>query len=203
MSQIPTPKELDKDILKTKHKISLLNAHLLNLIEKRENDHEVEEEEELESASLSKLIEKLAGLILEAEKFKLNLQKLSEIHKQSLLPGGKSSTPIQEEGSLDKIDFTEMVTKRNRQVVPHPSSQTDSGINMDERLSRPDSSTSNRSLSTMSEPCESDDSHCAFTRKMSTRTARLLTTQAKNASSRRETKNESETFMSSGRSSSL
>ncbi|XP_062615909.1 uncharacterized protein LOC134277603 [Saccostrea cucullata] len=205
MSQIPTPKELDKDILQTKHKISLFNTHVRNLKEKRENDHEVYEEDLLDSASVNRLIPKLSDLKLEVEKLELNLQKFNEICKQGLLPGGISTTPIQEEGSLDKFDSSEMVTKRNRQVAPHPPSKTDSGISigMDERLSRPDSIASNRSLSTVSEPCESDDPSCPFRRKMSKRTENLLTKQAKNASSRRVAKNDSDKPMSPGRSSSL
>lgn len=190
---VPTRKELEKQILETKCTIALLNAHLIGEIERMEDGHHgvCALDEDVLRGHGQKLIEKVSRLILESETLKLNLKKFNELCKgyanNEYASGGRIVPPIQEEGAgekLSKAESAQCVMKRENSDTQR-SSKKDSGIDVDELLSRPASNLSQRSLSTTSEPCESEDPN---TRRFSTRTEQLLTVQAQKASSRREVK---------------
>lgn len=185
---VPTWKELEKEILDTKCKITLRNAYLLGEIEKMEDGHQRSSALDVDALldHGQKLIEKLSRLILESENLKLNLKKYNDIRKvyaNNLLASGEQTVPpIQEEGAREKAESVHDVIKRENQDTQR-SFKNDSGIDVDESLSRPASNLSQRSLSTVSEPCESDD---LISRRFSTRTEQFLTIQAQNATSRRD-----------------
>jgi hypothetical protein len=92
--QIPTLKDLDREILETKHKITLFNADLLCSIEKAEFGDECERKQEFDRVSVSKLVDKVSSLILEADRLKLNLQKFNDIYKENAKPGKRKNLKI-------------------------------------------------------------------------------------------------------------
>ncbi|XP_048759486.2 uncharacterized protein LOC125669083 [Ostrea edulis] len=184
--RVPTLKDMESGILETKHNVALFNAYLLSLIERAEFGDGLDRQQEFDRVNINKLIEKVSGLVLESDRLKLNLQKFNDICKEDSKQGERISKPIQEVGSPTQRDSAEMVTKRGKQTSKHPSSKTDSGISMDDRLSRPDSAASNQSLPPTAEACETDDyDKDPLDPRLSIRTENLLTTQAETASSRR------------------
>lgn len=191
---VPTCKELEKDILDLKCKIALFNAHLIGENEKMEDGHHglCALDKDVLGGHGQKLVEKVSRLILELENLKLNLKKFNELCKgcanNEYASGGRTVPPIQEEGAgevlKEKAESAQCVQIREN-LGTQRSSKKDSGIDVDESLSRPGSNLSQRSLSTTSEPCESEDPD---NRRFSTRTEQLLTVQAQKASSRRYVK---------------